>query len=109
MNFIRHTTESSPVIGEYYDVQPGTGMGDGTVVSFGNLVFDASGELNYSDAKGLRTLEEAQARGMEFGSISSDPLFADPKNDDFTLPLDSPAKKIGFIPFDYKKAGPRDL
>jgi len=101
-------TESSPVIGEYYDVQPGTGMGDGTVVSFGNLVFDASGELNYSDAKGLRTLEAAQARGMEFGSISADPLFADPKNDDFTLPLDSPAKKIGFIPFDYKKAGPRD-
>ena len=101
-------TDSKPIVGEYYDIQPGTGMGDGTVVSYGNLMFDASGELNYSDAKGLETLDLAQSRGMEYGSVCADPMFNDPKNDDFTLSPDSPAYKIGFIPFDYSECGPRN-
>ncbi|MBR5452662.1 MAG: right-handed parallel beta-helix repeat-containing protein [Clostridia bacterium] len=101
-------SDSRPIIGEFYDRYPGTHIGNGTVVTFGNLMYDASGALTYSDADGLETLESAQKRGMEYGSVYADPMFRDPKNDDFTLSPDSPAKEIGFIPFDYSKAGPRE-
>lgn len=101
-------TDSRPIIGEFYDRYPGTGISNGTVVTFGNLIYDVSGKLCYSDADGLDTLDAAQKQGMEYESIYADPLFRDPQNDDFTLMPDSPAKKIGFIPFDYSKAGPRE-
>ena len=95
------------MIGEFYDRYPGTGIGNGTVVTFGNLMYDSCGVIGYSDADGLGTLEVAQKHGMEYGSVWADPMFADPQNDDLTLSPDSPAKSIGFIPFDYRKAGPR--
>ncbi|MBQ2826710.1 MAG: right-handed parallel beta-helix repeat-containing protein [Clostridia bacterium] len=100
-------TDSRNMVGEFYDRYPGTGIGNGTVVTFGNLMYDSCGALGYSDADGLGTLEDAQKHGMEYGSVWADPMFADPKNDDFTLSPDSPAKSIVFIPFDYRKAGPR--
>ncbi len=101
-------TDSRPIINEFYDRYPGTGISNGTVVTFGNLMYDASGELCYSDADRLGTLEAAKERGMEYESVCADPMFRDPENGDFTLSPDSPAKKIGFIPFDYAKAGPRE-
>ena len=51
------------------------------------------------------TLEEWQELGHEEGSIIADPLFADPENFDFALSEDSPARDIGFTPFDPTKAG----
>lgn len=56
------------------------------------------------DFQGL-TLAERQAKGWDLGSIIADPGFKDPQNGDFTLPPDSPAFKIGFVPFDYTRAG----
>ncbi len=56
------------------------------------------------DFQGM-TLEERQAKGWDVGSIIADPRFKDPKNGDFTLPPESPAFKIGFVPFDYTQAG----
>jgi hypothetical protein len=53
------------------------------------------------------TFEEVQSMGLETGSRIADPLFADPANGDFTLHADSPAKAVGFKPFDYRKAGVR--
>ena len=44
---------------------------------------------------------------VEEGSVIADPKFVDPANDDFTLAPDSPALKIGFVPFDVSKCGPR--
>ena len=38
----------------------------------------------------------------------ADPLFENPANGDFRVKSGSPAEKIGFKPFDYTAAGPRD-
>jgi len=41
------------------------------------------------------------------GSIYADPGFKDARKGDFTIAEDSPARKIGFVPFDFSKVGPR--
>ena len=46
-----------------------------------------------------------QSAGQDIGSIVADPLFADVKTDDFHLSPKSPALKIGFVPFEYSRAG----
>lgn len=52
------------------------------------------------------TLEEWQAkRGQDKNSRIADPLFADPKADDFRLKEGSPALELGFEPFDLSRAG----
>ncbi|MHB8952689.1 MAG: right-handed parallel beta-helix repeat-containing protein [Pirellulaceae bacterium] len=44
-------------------------------------------------------------RGQDQHSLIADPLFENPKQDDFRLKPNSPALQIGFEPFDYTKAG----
>lgn len=61
-----------------------------------NCYFDASGRA--VEFLG-NTLEQWQAEDHEQGSIVADPKFADPEHFDFTLAEDSPAVKLGFIPF----------
>jgi len=51
------------------------------------------------------TLEKWQNRGLDTHSIVADPLFADAKNGDFTLANNSPAYKIGFVPFSLETVG----
>ena len=46
------------------------------------------------------TLAERQARGLDPGSIVADPLFDAAERDGFTLAPNSPAKRVGFEPFD---------
>jgi hypothetical protein len=46
-----------------------------------------------------------QASGHDQESIIADPGFADAKNDDFHISSDSPARRLGFVPFDFTKAG----
>lgn len=71
----------------------------------------ASGRNCYWEAGGKpvdflgNTLEAWQAKGHEQGSIVADPKFADPARGDFQLAPDSPALKLGFVPFDYRQAG----
>jgi hypothetical protein len=67
-----------------------------------NLYFHASGgPVNFA---GLR-LEQWQELGRDTRSITADPLFVAPEDYDFQLKPESPARKIGFQPFDPGKAG----
>jgi hypothetical protein len=52
-------------------------------------------------------LAELQQKGHQAGTIVADPLFADAAGGDFSLRPDSPARQIGFRPFDWRQAGPR--
>ena len=63
---------------------------------------DAEGNALPVDFKG-RTPEEWLAKDP--GSIVADPLFVDVKNNDFRLRENSPALQLGFVPFDFSKAG----
>jgi len=48
-----------------------------------------------------------QHAGHDPAGLVADPAFVDPHAGDFRLAADSPAKDMGFIPWDYAKAGPR--
>ena len=63
---------------------------------------DAEGNPLPFDFKG-KTHEEWLAK--DSGSIVADPKFVNAKNRDFRLQDDSPAWKLGFVPFDFSKAG----
>ena len=57
---------------------------------------------------GKKSLVDWQAEmGQESGSITADPLFFDPAHNDFRLRPNTPAAKVGFMPFDaYDCVGP---
>lgn len=52
-----------------------------------------------------QSLAERQASGLDIGSLVADPGFVNAKKGDFALKPGSPLAKIGFVPFDYSKAG----
>ncbi|MDR3400937.1 MAG: right-handed parallel beta-helix repeat-containing protein [Chthoniobacter sp.] len=52
-----------------------------------------------------KTWADWQFLGRDTGSIVADPLFVAPEKGDWTLRPESPALKVGFVPFDWKKAG----
>ena len=56
---------------------------------------------------GGRTFEAWQKEGQDRDSLIVDPRLRDPENSDFRLAKNSPALKIGFIPFSYDGAGLR--
>ncbi|MDF1754556.1 MAG: right-handed parallel beta-helix repeat-containing protein [Verrucomicrobiales bacterium] len=75
---------------------------DKNVAVHHNLYWHATGEpFTFSGM----SFDEWKAAGKGEGSIIKDPQFIDPKADDFRLKDSSPAKEIGFVPFDYQKAG----
>ncbi len=69
-----------------------------------NVYFDAR-----ADAKPLRfekaSLEEWRARGHDEHSQIADPLFVDPRKNDFRFRPGSPALKVGFQPIDLRTVG----
>lgn len=76
---------------------------DEQVVFHHNLYWNTAGPVDFN---GL-TLEQWQALpgGKGKGSMVADPLFVNPAEHDFRLQSETPAKKIGFQPFDYLRAG----
>ncbi len=56
---------------------------------------------------GRKHIDAQRAFGIEQHSIEADPKFRDPAKDDFSLPPDSPALKLGFKPIDLSTVGPR--
>ncbi len=67
-----------------------------------NVYFDPSGREVRPHGK---TFAEWQAAGYDAGSIVADPKFLAPEQHDYRLADDSPAIRLGFVPFDTSKAG----
>jgi parallel beta-helix repeat protein len=73
-----------------------------------NLYFDARVGADTAQLKvDNGTWAQWQARGHDQRSIVADPLFRDPAKFDFTLPPQSPALKLGFLPISTANVGPR--
>ncbi len=73
--------------------------------------FDLDRNVYWRDGRAVETpagpFEKWQARGFDRHSVVADPRFKDANADDFTLLPDSPALKLGFVPIDVSKVGPR--
>lgn len=85
----------------------GTLMGknweDDRVIVDRNLYWNLGGSVRFP---GDRSLAEWQgATGHDRHSIVADPRFRDPAGEDFRIGPDSPAERIGFVPFDSGRAG----
>lgn len=74
-----------------------------------NLYFHrAGGNYSYLLVIGHeRTREQWKDRGFDLHSLFADPQFRDAKKDDYRLPPDSPAWKMGFVPIDVERIGIR--
>ncbi len=67
-----------------------------------NLWFNAGGEATFA---GKTHDEWSKESGKDIDGMVADPLFIDPDSNNFNLQPGSPAEKLGFVPFDYSKAG----
>jgi len=57
---------------------------------------------------GKQMVQNQQQDGVDVHSLAVDPLFVDPAHGDFRFKPDSPALKLGIIPFDMSKVGIRN-
>ena len=85
-----------------------------------NIFFNAKGgeySMKYVDAffsegslentERISTLDEWRKNGYEEHSVTADPLFVDPANDDYRLRPESPALRLGFQQTDVARIGIR--
>jgi hypothetical protein len=75
---------------------------DGRVALNDNLYWKPDGAIKNFAGK---SWGDWQFLGQDTRSKVADPLFVDPTHGDWSLRPDSPALALGFIPFDWKKAG----
>jgi hypothetical protein len=75
---------------------------DGRVFLADNVYWKPDGPI--PDFAG-KSWSDWQFMGRDTDSLVADPLFVAPEKGDWTLRPESPALKLGFIPFDWKKAG----
>ena len=66
-----------------------------------NLWWNASGGVDFKGKSHKEWLD----MGKDVGGMVADPKFVDAANRDFRLADDSPAFQMGFVPFDFEKAG----
>ena len=62
---------------------------------------------NIPDKQKIKSFDQWRMMGYDKNSIIVDPLFVDPKHDDYRLKPKSPAFKLGFQPIDISKIGQR--
>lgn len=75
---------------------------------WGNGTFRFEKNLYWNPTKpGAGTPADWAAKGWDKASVVADPLFVDPEKGDFRLKPGSPALKLGFVPIDVSKVGPR--
>jgi hypothetical protein len=73
-----------------------------------NVYFDARQADHPENLRfGGATLSQWRARGHDLQSLITDPMFLEPRRNDFRLRSNSPALKLGFQPVDLSTVGPR--
>ena len=70
-----------------------------------NVYWKADGSTDFRLA--YLTQPQWREKGKDVHSVVADPKFVDVAKDDFNLKPDSPALKLGFVPFDQSDVGPR--
>lgn len=101
-----------PLFGVQFQLQNGIPEKQEVLEADHNLYWDVTGAVplaareNWTDDSQVG-LDQWRAWGLDRHSVIADPRFADPANGDFTLPADSPAIGIGFVPIDMRDVGPR--
>ncbi len=75
---------------------------DKNVIFHHNLYWNTKGKIDFD---GLTFEQWCRLPGKGEGSLVADPKFVDPERGDYRLQPDSPAFRIGFRPFDYRRAG----
>ena len=72
-----------------------------------NLFYALKGKPCFAVGGKKLTLKQWQAMGRDMHSITANPRFRNIAKRDFRLSADSPALKLGFVPIDLSKVGPR--
>lgn len=73
----------------------------------GYMDYDVTGRLYSFPIQNRLNTGEMRKYGLYKNTVIADPLFADPKNGDFTPAENSPVFDLGFIPIDIKTTGVR--
>lgn len=98
------TVRRNIVIADRATILGGNWSGTGFEID-SNLYWDAGGEP--AGPRAGTTWEDWRAQGYDLSSVIADPGFRNAKKGDFRLKKGSPAERIGFVPFDYSRAGRR--
>ena len=101
-NIIFFLNLNDPLYGIYNEIDLTTTVSDYNIIFHGGLPLLVPFTKVFSDQQWSKW----QNMGFDRHSINANPLFADVKNDDFTLSAASPALKMGFIPIPFKRIGP---
>jgi hypothetical protein len=73
-----------------------------------NVFYQADGtDMRIEELPGVKDLGTWRQRGYDTHSVVSDPLFADPGQDNYELAPESPALELGFQPLDLSTVGLR--
>ncbi len=74
-----------------------------------NVFYCPGGKFSIKGLPEVDSFEDWQKKGFDKHSVIADPLFVDPKNDDYSLKPESPAFKLGFKPIDISTVGIRKI
>lgn len=79
----------------------------GRIFSDVNVFYSVKGKPYFKVGGKKLTMRQWQALGHDIHSITANPRFRNIAKRDFRLPANSPALKLGFVPIDLSRVGPR--
>jgi len=94
--------DNPKAVAQHFRGKPGPAK---DVRAVSNLYWCTQYDARRTNAFNLVSWDSWRACGCDVGGRVADPGFADAARGDWTLPDDSPAIGIGFVPFDWRKAG----